>query len=124
MSRRLWIISTVAIVGSVVAILLWRNVAYLPLGDDGSTAIHNQASLPAQLHVCGRSWKKDELNRRFTRAEIDSQSDIPVNLVDPGFLAACPSGACTAQVGGPCATVIFVRVDEDAYIDYALSGGP
>jgi hypothetical protein len=122
-SRRLWIISTFAIVGGVVAILLWRNVAYLPLGDDGSTAIHNQASLPARLHVCGRSWNRSTLDR-MSKAEIDSLSDLPASLVDPGFLAACPSGACTSSAGGSCATVIFVRVDEDAYIGYSLSGGP
>jgi hypothetical protein len=25
---------------------------------------------------------------------------------------------------GPCHTVIYVRVGEDAYLDYALQGGP
>lgn len=123
MSRRLWIISTVAIVGGVVALLLWRNYVYLPLGDDGSSAIHNPASLPARLHVCGRAWNLS-VGQRFTKAEMDSQTDSTVALVDPGLLAACPRGACAAAAGGPCHTVIFVRVGEDAYVDYSLSGGP
>jgi hypothetical protein len=118
-------IAVAVAIGAVVGIVVLRNFVYLPLGDDGATAIHDQASLPDRIHVCGRAWNKEGLDRRVTKAELDSQSDIPVSLVDPRFFAPCPNGACTSTAGkGPCATVIFVRVGEDAYVGYSLSGGP
>lgn len=46
-------------------------------------------------------------------------------MVDPGLFAPCPAGPCTTVAqNGPCDTVIYVRVGADAYLDYALQGGP
>jgi hypothetical protein len=114
----------VALIVAVVGILLLRNFVYLPLVDDGAAAIHDPASLPARIHVCGRAWTKDSLDRRFTKAEIDDQFGVSPTLVDPRLFAPCPSGACNTTGAGPCATVVFARVGEDAYVDYSLSGGP
>jgi hypothetical protein len=37
----------------------------------------------------------------------------------------CPPGVCTTVAESTqCHTVVYVRVGEDAYIDYELSGGP
>jgi hypothetical protein len=41
-----------------------------------------------------------------------------------GFLSPCPSNACSDPSRGPCDTVVYVRIGEDAYVGYALSGGP
>lgn len=124
MSRLRWAVAIVAMIVAISGIVFLRNIVYLPLGDGGAAAIHDSASLPARIHVCGRSWRKDALDRRFTTAQIIEQSGSPPTLVDTWPLAPCPSGACTATAGGPCATVIFVRVGEDAYVDYSLAGGP
>jgi hypothetical protein len=117
---------TIAIVGMIVAvagIVVLRNFVYIPLGDDGTAAIHDPASLPARIHVCGRDWTRDALDRRFTKANID-EFGAPPRGVDLRLFAPCPSGVCNATAPGPCATVIFVRVGEDAYLDYSLVGGP
>ena len=46
-------------------------------------------------------------------------------VVDPGPFAPCPVGPCTTVAqDDPCYTVIYVRVGEDAYLDYSLQGGP
>ena len=59
----------------------------------------------------------------FADASTQGGGGTPA-VVDPGLLTACPANACSAWASGPCATVIFVRVDEDADVDYALQGGP
>ena len=75
--------------------------------------------------MCGREWLKDDLSRVLSREAIRARDGVDPVVVDPGPLAACPVGPCSdaAQVG-PCDTVVYVRVGEDAYIDYAIQGGP
>ena len=94
----------------------------------GSThpgAIHDPATLPDTLTVCGRQWSKDTTGRQFSLAQIQSQSSGDPVVVDPGASIPCPIGACSQNASNtPCATVIYVRVGEDAYVDYALQGGP
>ncbi len=87
--------------------------------------IHDAATLPDQISVCGRAWTKAPLNRLFSRAQIRAQVGVEASVVDPGLVAPCPAGPCTLVAqNGPCDTVVFVRVGEDAYVDYALQGGP
>jgi hypothetical protein len=87
--------------------------------------VHDAATLPDRIFVCERDWKEDALNRQFSRAQIRAQFGIEPTAVDPGLFAHCPTGACTRVAqNGPCDTVVFVRVGEDAYLDYALLGGP
>jgi hypothetical protein len=58
-------------------------------------------------------------------AEIRTRGGVEPVVVDPGPFAPCPVGPCTAVAqDDPCHTVIYVRVGEDAYLDYALQGGP
>jgi|SRR5450759_2816936 hypothetical protein len=86
---------------------------------------HDAATLPDQISVCGRDWTKDALKRQFSRAQILAQFGVAATVVDPGLVAPCPAGPCTLVAqSGPCDTVVFVRVGEDAYVDYALQGGP
>ncbi|HYI22499.1 MAG TPA: hypothetical protein VEX62_07670 [Candidatus Limnocylindrales bacterium] len=99
-----------------------RSYFYLPMLGGGSGVIHSEDSLPARLKTCGRDWNRSN-GRQYVTAEIN-RSDMPPAVVDPGMFPACPAGACTRTAGGPCHTVIFVRVAEDAYVAYALSGGP
>lgn len=91
----------------------------------GSAGIHDAAALPEHINICGRSWSKDALDRKFSLAEIRPRDGIEPVVVDPGPFAPCPVGPCTTVAqNGPCHTVIYVRVGEDAYLDYALQGGP
>lgn len=118
----------VAILFAVSVALGWAIVPGLiqrPIAALGATAIHDAASLPAHIRLCGRSWSKDVLRREFSRAEVIAQFGAEPTLVEPFPGPPCPTGPCTqiAQ-NDPCDTVVFVRVGEDAYLDYSLQGGP
>jgi hypothetical protein len=94
-------------------------------------AIHHVIELPDDVTTCGRDYTKDQSNRRSSYASIAAEMAPgfdPV-IVDPGLLARlfspCQPGACTRDAqDGPCATVVWVRVDWDAYVGYDLRGGP
>jgi hypothetical protein len=93
-------------------------------GRDPNT-IHVPGSLPDHISVCGRGWTKDVLGRQVTFEQARTmKSGGDPSVVATGPFAPCPRGPCTATAGGPCDTVVFVRVGEDAYIGYELSGGP
>jgi hypothetical protein len=112
------VIAAVVIVG-LVALPGIRNVTA------GATGIHDAASLPDHVRVCGRGWTKDVLLRRSSLAEIRARDGVEPVFIDPGWFPSCAPGACTtAAQDGPCATVVYVRVGEDAYLDYSLQGGP
>ncbi len=89
----------------------------------GVLGVHDAAALPGKIQLCGRSWRKDALDRRFTEAELELFGGGAV--VDPGPLGSCPSGPCTdVAQPRPCGVVVWVRVGEDAYLHYSLQGGP
>jgi hypothetical protein len=111
--------------GLVAALLLVRSFVYIPFLGDDTSVIHDPASLPESLHLlCGRTWHKDSLGRQQSAEVLTALYQLPPIVVDPRQFAPCPAGACGATAGGPCATVIFARVGEDAYLGYSLSGGP
>jgi hypothetical protein len=122
--------SALAVVAAAaLGLILGANVVatqvYLPLPWHGQPAIHNIASLPQSIGSCGRSWSKDATGRGVTFADASTQGGgVTPAVADPGLLTARPANACSAWASGPCATVIFVRVDDDAYVGYALQGGP
>jgi hypothetical protein len=94
-------------------------------GNSGADQIHDVSALPEHLSVCGRTWVKDNLSRQSSAAQIRATSGSDPAVVGTGALAPCPAGVCTQVAqSGPCQTVVYVRVGEDAYIDYELSGGP
>ncbi len=114
------------VVVALAAAALLVGIVIIPRMENvfaGAAGIHDAASLPEQINICGRSWSKDALNREFSLAEIRARDGIEPVVVDPGLFASCPAGPCTTLAqSGPCDTVICVRVGEDAYLDYALQG--
>ncbi|HEX5465780.1 MAG TPA: hypothetical protein VFW92_03795 [Candidatus Limnocylindrales bacterium] len=86
--------------------------------------VHQVGALPQEIGVCGRDWSQDAVAKHYTLDEMVALDGSNPAIVDPGPLAACPAGACTVAAGGACDTVIFVRAATDAYIGYALRGGP
>jgi hypothetical protein len=90
----------------------------------GATDIHDPAMLADRISVCGRHWTLDVTGREFSRAELGATFGDNVVLVDPLPLAPCPTGPCVYNTNAPCNTVVFVRVCDDAYVDYSLVGGP
>ena len=118
----------IATASVLLALLLAGAVVLLPrVGNAfaGADGIHDAGALPEHIKVCGRSWHKDALSRTFRLAEIRVRDGVEPVVVDPGPFAACPPGPCTTVAQpGPCDTVIYVRVGDDAYVDYALQGGP
>jgi hypothetical protein len=116
-----------AVAALVVAVVL-ISIAIVPRihnGIAGESGIHDAATLPEHIGVCGRGWSKDALNRILSLAEIRARDGVEPVVVDPGPFAPCPVGPCgTVAENQPCHTVIYVRVGEDAYLDYALQGGP
>jgi hypothetical protein len=116
------------LVAAVIAAVIVVGLAAVPRIQNamsGATGIHDAAALPDHVRVCGRGWTKDALLRRSTLAEIRTRDDVEPVIVDPGWFPSCTPGACTAVAQDlPCATVVYVRVGEDAYLDYSLQGGP
>jgi hypothetical protein len=110
----------------VTAVLAWTIVVpRITNSFAGAAGIHDALALPDHIRVCGRGWSKDALDRRVSLAEIRTRDGVEPVVVDPGLFAPCLVGPCTAVAqDGPCHTVIYVRVGEDAYLDYALQGGP
>jgi hypothetical protein len=86
-------------------------------------AVHDSAPLPEQIVVCGRQYHGPEQVR--TLAEIRARGGLEPALVDPAPLAPCPSGVLVELAGGIVnSTVVYVRVEDDGYVAYELSGGP
>jgi hypothetical protein len=123
MTRFRWLLATVAaltvllIGGAILA-----AVVILPGRDP--TAIHAVSSLPDRINVCGRTWTLDATLRQRSYDDARTWTGVQPVVVATGPGAPCPPGPCGSSPGSPCDTVVFVRVGEDAYVDYALSGGP
>jgi hypothetical protein len=108
----------------LIGFMAVMNFVYIPLISGGAESVHDAGSLPDRFKVCGRTWNRSAFHEPFTRQQIVTQTDTEPTLADPRWLAPCPQGACGAVAAGPCSTVIYVRVAEDAYVSYSLSGGP
>ena len=114
-------IGLVTVVACLVLVVVAPRVGNAITGADG---IHDAAALPRRIQVCGRSWQKDDLDRRFTAAETRETFGGGV-VVDPRPFGACPPGPCTDVVQSEaCDVVVWVRVGQDAYLNYSLQGGP
>jgi hypothetical protein len=116
------LLGVVAAIALVVAVVVAREGLF----GLGPNAIHDPASLADRIHVCGRDYKDPALMSR-----ADWPSDAPFVLVDPAPLARCapivddPAGVCASgQIVCATFTIVFVRVGPDAYVRYALVGGP
>jgi hypothetical protein len=110
----------VAIFAAILVPLL--VVAAVTLQGPGATSIHAIARLPDRVHVCGRSYRGPGSARPIAAIRLDGIEPV---LVDTGPLAPCPVGACTTvALSSGCATVVYIRVGDDAYVPYELLGGP
>ena len=115
LTRRRIIVTALAVAALVVGTLIVAR----------ATGIDAAAMLPAHISICGRDWSKDALERKSSLAEIRARDGVEPVVVDVRPFGPCPPGPCTAVAqDGPCDTVIYVRVSEDAYLDYSLQGGP
>jgi hypothetical protein len=127
MPRRLTIGRGIKLV-AVAATALLVGIVIVPRINNafgGAAGIHDAAALSDHIHICGRDWSKDSLERKLSLAEIRGRDGVEPVVVDPGPFAPCPAGPCTAVAqDDPCNTVIYVRVGGDAYLDYSLQGGP
>jgi hypothetical protein len=103
---------------------LFGLVALVAACGGEANQIHDVASLPRHISVCGRTWIKDETAQLRSLDELRTWAGVEPVVVDPGFFAGCPEGPCTRVAGGSCNTVVHVRVGEDRYLSYELSGGP
>ena len=111
--------STAVLVG-IVGVLVLRALVYVPfVGPE----IHDGRALRDSIDLCGRDWTLSDGNRYTTTDFARFESGFPV-VADPRLFAPCPAGACNAVRGGPCTTVIFVRVGDDEFVAYSLAGGP
>lgn len=121
-----WRRATIAVaVVVIVALVIVGSRSVVARLNSDPTAIHDPASLPARIHVCGRDWSRGALDRRLTLGQARAMKvDGAPSVVAVGPFAPCPVGPCTAVAGGACDTVVFVRVGQDAYVAYELVGGP
>ena len=86
----------------------------------GSTGIHDAAFLPPRISVCDRQYRLG--GRVRTREELDA-AQAPLLLLERGLFgfAGCPGPDDHGQrpcsdvaTEGPCATVVYVRIGDDA----------
>lgn len=107
-------------------VLVAATVVVAPRAVRLGVGIHEASSLPEYLANCGRDYRKDETDHLWTWAQLSSgiRPGFEPTLVDPGIVAQLLT-ECHPQTDWPsgCDTVVWVRVDWDAYIDYALQGG-
>jgi hypothetical protein len=112
--------------GAVLVIVLAAFLVRESLFGIGVDAIHNASRLPDRISICGRQYRDG--GTIVTRSGAEAGG--PVVLVDPAPFAGCPApnadgiGPCNASAGPACATVVYVRIAEDAYRVYELLGGP
>lgn len=114
------LVATTALIALAVA------VGWVTLIDPifNPSGIHDAASLPDRIQVCGRTWTKNS-SEQLSRADVQLKFGVEPLLVSPNLLAPCPPGPCSRDGNNwPCNTVVFVRVGEDLFMDYALAGGP
>ena len=115
----------VAVLFVVIGLLAGPTLIHRQVLGLGATDIHDAHSLPDHIDVCGRQWSKDTSVESLTQSQVQSKFGRSPALVDPLPFAPCPPGPCTRNPAhGPCDTVVIVRVGEDAYVNYSLSGGP
>jgi hypothetical protein len=116
------------VIGAMVGVVCVAGGAFAGqtiLAGRDPNSIHAPGSLPDRISLCGRDWTKDTLERQVTFEQARSmKADGDPRVVATGPFAPCPPRPCTATAGGPCDTAVFVRVGLDAYIGYALAGGP
>jgi hypothetical protein len=116
-----WAAAIVA-TAACIALALVFILVVVP-GRDPNT-IHHAAALPARIQVCGRTWTTSRRHSTLDQARSTKASGEP-SIAAIGPFAPCPPGPCTDVAAHvPCDTVVFVRVGQDDYIGYELSGGP
>ena len=112
---------------TALVVAFWVTTAiFLPALDQlGSGAAGNPASLPEQITTCGGDYRRADPPVARTYAEVLARDDAPPVVVSTSPFAACPSGACGATASdASCATVVYVQLGNDAYVEYSLAGGP
>lgn len=123
MSRRRAAVVVILIV-AIPLVVLVRSYNYVPILNDGGSDVHAAAELPQRIRVCGRTYGNHGIGHQFTLAQVTERTDHPA-FVNPWIFAACPRNGYFEDGGERIVTtVLFVRVGEDAYLTYELSGGP
>jgi uncharacterized protein with von Willebrand factor type A (vWA) domain len=114
----------VSLATAVPLVVLCRSFTYVPILNDGGPEVHVAAELPERIHVCGRTYGHHPTGISRTVAQVREMTNQPA-FVNPWWFAACPRGGYVDYNGNRVnTTVMFVRVGEDAYVTYELSGGP
>jgi hypothetical protein len=125
-SRRVLIVIVAVALVAVIAGVAIANTPALKerLFPPGPSAIHDDASLPVRLSVCGRTYVRSARSESLAEISADIGGASPV-LADTGLFEPCRSGECTTTTATtPCYPIIYVRVGADTYRTYELSGGP
>lgn len=105
-----------------LGVLCLAALLTLPTAIRFAFGIHETSSLPSRIYACNRDWTVDRLARTRTLAGIVDQTTGRPTIVNPGPLGLFT--VCPFPSDATVDAVIYVRVDLDGYVDYALSGGP
>ena len=125
MTQQRLLAGAVAALAIVVVLVTWSVVTRVARDATDALAIHDPATLAEHISVCGRSWHRGDEIDPETSAAIRQRFGIDPVTVGTAFFAPCPAGVCTNVAKDvPCATVVWVRVGQDAFVAYELQGGP
>ena len=91
----------------------------------GSMGIHDAAALPEHIRICGAAGTRthSSASSASPRSGCETASSLSSWIPASSRHARQAPAPAVAQ-DEPCDTVIYVRVGSDAYLDYALQGGP
>jgi hypothetical protein len=90
----------------------------------GAADIHDPATLPEEVRVCGRYWHRSPTVVPTTLDAARAWSGVEPLVVDIAPFAPCSPGLCKGSgAQESCDTVVFVRVGENDYVSFDLEGG-
>lgn len=114
-----------AVSAFAIVLTFVQSFVYVPILNDVVISISAPFSLSGRIHVCGRTYGGGAHDAPQTMAEIVNRFGKAPPLTTGWFFAVCSRGGYADYNGNMVhATVMAVRVGEDAYVTYSLAGGP
>ena len=112
----------IAIVATAGLVAMWMTFGvFLPVLGELGNAGSNPAALPRTLEACGQTWIRGATTTRRTLEEVVArEGGDPVLVTDSGPACVRRVPAARRVRISACATVVYVKTGDDAYVPYEL----